>query len=164
MKCITIQNEWYKVVFKDENKVVIVFSGEGYHNSGNIGILVDYISKPNVSKVHLIFDAYYCNYTANLISFESRLDNLLGIIYKFNSNVRVFIHIFHHMLHRIDNIKQNGIFYKRKDIHYIPTVLTDINSILWFRVGNDYTKIRYLSIKVKHDKIIVCEDCMTKEG
>lgn len=167
MKSI-IRNEWYKVVFKDENKVVAIFSGNEYNYNDEIyNNFIKCIKSKNVSKLHLVFDYSYCKiYSAMDRGFENRIKRLLYLIYNNNPKIRVFIYAGYSMRVLIYVIGFNRLAIKIGDAQYIPTVFYGVshNRFLWFRIGNDHNKCRYFKISMEDCSIVVEDDIMPERA
>lgn len=151
----TVENEWFKTEVVSEGIVVALFSGSIYQYNkdyrNNIRNFINYISKPNVTKVHLIFDSGNKNCLSDKFLRSHLSKSLLRLIYNTNPNVRVVIHS-HNDLKDFFKL----LYYTKRDCTYKPRVVTDIDNKkpLYFRIG-DYAYVKIISHKTKFIVTIV---------
>lgn len=139
-----IKEAYFKTVINSKGKVVVLFNYNYLIKKDVLDYTKEYISKPNINKVHLVFDEGF--YNAGSPKFVINwFKSILRVIYKSNPNVRVIIHAHTKIKSTIDNL-----YIKKRDIHYVPRIVYDIDQSkpLYFGIGYD----NYVEIVSKSDR------------
>ena len=134
-----IKEAWFKTVLNSKGKVVVLFNYNYLIRKDALDYTKECISKPNINKVHLIFDEGFYNADSPKSVINNLFKSTINVIYKTNPNVRIIIHAHTKLKSTIDNL-----YIKKRDIHYVPRVVYDIDQSkpLYFGIGYDnYVKI-----------------------